>query len=451
MPDKKGGVNMIYTRPLKLCLASPHFFPTYGGAQLRFQRYLPGLRQRYIVASVFTGTPKAQECANTKELLLSDQDVCTSEDGLVVGELKGVPIHRTRLYDRAGWRRSIAFSQGLFNFCRRQENRPDILQMIPSLQPRSAPWLRSIRKGLGIPIVFGYTVMLEPPSNPVKRAFRQWAWRRLYREMDCVVVGSSVLRDSLWKMGIRTRIEVIPNGVNLKRYRPPAAEFDREKSRRALGFAPGQTIVTFIGAVSPRKGADLLLQAWVRVSKEFPKAHLVVVGARKDLGRPKLKSFAMNIEALSHASICPENIHFPGIVDNVEEYLRASDVFVFPSRREGVPNTVLEAMACGLPVIMCPFLGLPNEFGRPHQGQIVVNHSGEDIANAVSTVLKDDELRKALGREARQWVEKNMNLENSLDQYAALYHDLRDHAFASLHERANNMVTSDLTLTSLKR
>jgi glycosyltransferase involved in cell wall biosynthesis len=431
---------MKFDRRVNLCLASPHFFPTYGGAQLRFLRYLPGLRERNIFARVITGTPKAQESANTRTNTARDGGAGSSETGLSISELEGVPVHRVRLHDRPGWRRSIAFSQALLQFCGQADSRPDIVQMIPSLQPRSAPWLRWLRRRLGIPIVYGYTVMVEFPANPVKRAFRRWTWRRLYHEMDCVVVGSTVLRDSLREVGIRTRIEVIPNGVDLQRFRPAADESERTECRTALGFTADQRIVTFVGAVSPRKGADLLLEAWLRLAPRFPDAHLVVVGARKDLGRPNLESFARNLEALAQASGSPERIHFPGLVDNVEDYLRASDVFVFPSRREGMPNTVLEAMACGLPVVVCPFLGLPEEFGHSSQGQILVNHASEEIAAGIGTVLEDNGLRTALGTQARRWVEENMDLETSLDRYAALYHELADRARVRVRPRATKAV-----------
>jgi glycosyltransferase involved in cell wall biosynthesis len=433
--DKK---TMKFGRQVNLCLVSPHFFPTYGGAQLRFLRYLPGLRERNVFARVFTGTPKAQECANTREDTAGDGGAGSKETGLSIRELEGVPVHRVRLHDRPGWRRSIAFSQALVHYCGPADARPDVVQMIPSLQPRSAPWLWWLRRRLGIPIVYGYTVMVEFPANPLKRAFRRWTWRRLYGEMDCVVVGNTVLRDSLREVGIGTRIEVIPNGVNLRRFRPVTDEGERAACRTALGFPADERIVTFVGAVSPRKGADLLLEAWLRLAPRFPHARLVVVGARKDLGRPKLESFARNLEALAQASGCPGRIHFPGLVDNVEEYLRASDVFVFPSRREGMPNTVLEAMACGLPVVLCPFLGLAEEFGHSSQGQILVDHSPEDIASGIGTLLEDDGLRSALGRQARRWVEENMDVESSLDRYASLYHDLADRARVRVRPQATS-------------
>jgi glycosyltransferase involved in cell wall biosynthesis len=342
----------------------------------------------------------------------------------------------------------VAFSHAILRFCGEADHRPDVVQLIPSLQPRSIPWLKWIRWRLGIPIVYGYTILIELPSNPIRRAFRGWALRRLYHAVDCIVVGSEVLKKSLRALGVRTRIEVIPNGVNLQRFRPVADESERTKSRAALGFAAGGKIITFVGAVSPRKGADFLLEAWVRLAPRFPSAHLVVLGPRKDLGRPALKSFARHLEHLVTASGCPERVHFPGLVDNVEEYLRASDVFVFPSRREGTPNTVLEAMACGLPIVMCPFLGLPQEFGQSGREYLLANHDPDLLASGIAAVLENGELGATLGRRARRWVEETMDVERSLDQYAALYHELAYRALAKrgrFRAKAEALPATDLS------
>jgi hypothetical protein len=143
---------MGFARRINLYLASPHFFPTYGGAQLRFLRYLPGFRERNIFARVVTGTPKAQESANTrKKTAANENDDLKNSANVSLTELDGVPIHRIRLHGRPGWRRSLVFSHALLTYCDRPDSRPDVLQMIPSLQPRSAPWLHWIRKRLGIP------------------------------------------------------------------------------------------------------------------------------------------------------------------------------------------------------------------------------------------------------------------------------------------------------------
>jgi glycosyltransferase involved in cell wall biosynthesis len=117
-------------------------------------------------------------------------------------------------------------------------------------------------------------------------------------------------------------------------------------------------------------------------------------------------------------------VTFTGAVDNVEAYLQTADVFVFPSRKEGMPNVVPEAFACGLASILTPFKGLPDEFGRPGEQYVLVERNAEALATAINAILDDPERRRQLGRRGRKWVEEHLDVEISLDRYADLYYEL---------------------------
>jgi glycosyltransferase involved in cell wall biosynthesis len=248
---------------------------------------------------------------------------------------------------------------------------------------------------LGISRVFADTLPIELPARPVKRAAQWGGLRVLYSQLDCVVTGSDVMRDLTLGLGLKIRNEVIPNGVDLHRFHPGSDDASGSV-RAALGIEPRDMMITAVGAVIPRKGTDLLLAAWIRLAKRHPQAHLVVVGPRADTSNPELADFHRRLEVLIAACDAPERVHLTGKVDNVDAYLRASDICVFPSKKEGVCNAVLEAMASGVPVIL-----------TPHVGQ-------------------NGELRSRLGRCGRRWVEEVMDLERTLDRYAVLYHSLAD-------------------------
>ena len=127
---------------------------------------------------------------------------------------------------------------------------------------------------------------------------------------------------------------------------------------------------------------------------------------------------------LGLAAAAPERIHFAGSVGDVERYLRAADLFALPSQREGFPNSVLEAMATGLPVVVTPFVGFSERIGRPGRELLQTERSPAALAEALSALLIDRERRGALGSAARDWVETRLGVEHSLDRYAALYHEL---------------------------
>jgi glycosyltransferase involved in cell wall biosynthesis len=406
---------------VRLCLASQHFFPTPGGAQLRFLRYLPGLRERGVQTLVVTGTAKI------RKLTASDMSQAWYEQpiGTVLPRenLENTPIHRIRLPERNSRRRSLIFYRGLHRFCRHGDSRPDLMQLLPVLHPVSVPWLSRLR-ALGIPLLAAYTIPLEVPSQPLRRAVRRLTSWVLYRQLSCVVAGTAVMRDHARQHGVSAPVEVIPNGVDLRRFRPSVADNERKAVRDLLGLRSGDTMITAVGALTPRKGPDLLLEAWGRVAQRFPDAHLTLIGPRADEDHPRWGEFERKLDYLVRASEAANRVHFTGFVPNVEAYLRGSDVFVFPSSKEGQPNVVLEAMASGLPVVLTPFLGISEDLGKPGHHYLITERNCEALAVAVATLLKSGELRAALGEWARQWVETTMDVERSLDRYAGLYQSL---------------------------
>jgi len=407
---------------IKLCVASHHFFPTHGGATLRFVRYLPGFRERGIDVEIVAGTPKG------RKLLSSDmkQPWYTRPVGefLPIELIQGMPVHRVRLPEVAGWQRSSIFNRAVVQVCRQPGHRPEVIQILSSLRPRSIPWLIRLKR-LGISVAYAYTLATELPSDGIlKRVRKGWGLRLLYNQLDSIVVNSRVLRDLLLDLGLKTQIEVIPNGVDLQRFRAISNREERRALRSVLGMDDSHKVITAVGSVVPRKGSDFLLEAWSRFAHRVPEAHLYFVGPVFDANHPDLGDFQRRIEGLVAASGASDRVHFVGFIENVEEYLRASDVFVFPSMREGLPNVVLEAMASGLPVVMTPFFGQSEDLGQPGQQYLLVERNPEALARVIAEIFEEDGLRVTLGQRARRWVEANMDVERSLDRYAAFYHGL---------------------------
>lgn len=407
---------------LRLCIASPSFFPTYGGAQLRFMRYLPGFRERGLEPHVVTGTPTTKEVAGTT--VQADWIARSPGHIFPTEEVSGTPVHRVRLPDEKGWRRTIIFNQTLVRFCRDPATRPDVLQLVTNLRPRTIPWLMRLRR-MRIPTVYAVTMAPTNTSKkPHKRFLRDANFRRLYNQLDCIITNNSPLRDMVREFGVTTRIEVIPNGVDLQRFCPEADGHDRRAVREALGIPASDRVICTVGAVIPRKGAHLLLEAWVRLLQRFPRTHVILVGPETHLEHPKLGDFRRQLEDLARASGAAERVHFTGVVDNVEAYLRAADLFVLPTEREGLPNSVLEAMAISVPVVITPYIGLSDDIGVPGRHYLLAQPNAEALAEAMAEMLEDPERRGEQGRRGREWVEETMDLDRSLDRYVALYREL---------------------------
>jgi glycosyltransferase involved in cell wall biosynthesis len=245
-----------------------------------------------------------------------------------------------------------------------------------------------------------------------------------YRFLDCVVVSSGAMRDNLRERGVESRVEVVPHGVDLARFHPLGAGPAVAPIRRRLGLSPEDEVVLFVGSISRRKGADYLAAAWDRVAAERPRAHLVLVGHEKEPDAAQEPSFPDRVRDTLRNGRGAGRVTFTGPVDDVEEYMRGADLFVLPSHREGMPNVVLEAFATGLPCVLTPFRGLPEEFGRPGRTYILVDHDVGFLGEAISTLLADESRRRELGDAALRWVRDHLDVQMSLDRLAGVCRDV---------------------------
>jgi glycosyltransferase involved in cell wall biosynthesis len=418
---------------IKLCLASPIFYPTYGGSTLRFMRYLPGFRQRNIDCRVLTGTPLAEDAATPENRALWSQ--YQPGQMLPIERVNDTPLHRVRLPDDRGVQRTTLLNRALLNHCRNLQYKPDVIQLVGNLRLKSVFWLSKLR-AMDIPLVYAVTntskLIQKSNRSPLCQAImlRQWRYRTLFNYLDCVIVNNTPMRNLMRDMGVTSRIEVIQNGVNLQRFSVRRRNPEAMTLRHKLGIGDDEMMITTVGAVMPRKGSDLLLEAWTRINAARNNTHLVYVGPRKDLETPGLAAFNERLEQLRAASGNPERVHFVGLADNVESYLNGSDVFVLPSRREGMPNSVIEAMACGTPVVITPFVGLSDDLGTAGKQYLLADFAADSLAATMAALLKDHSLRATLGKQGRTWIETTMDMQHSLDRYAGLYRELAENTAA---------------------
>jgi glycosyltransferase involved in cell wall biosynthesis len=154
-----------------------------------------------------------------------------------------------------------------------------------------------------------------------------------------------------------------------------------------------------------------------------PNAHLVLVGPMDD--SQAAINFRREQERKIEVFNLQTKITFTGRVDNVHEYLRASDVFILPSESEGLPNSVLEAMACGLPPIMSDIPGISRDVIRSQEeGSVVSERTAEAFSEAILDLLADESRRQKIGKAARSRIVDNFSLAHRAESYNKLYHRL---------------------------
>jgi glycosyltransferase involved in cell wall biosynthesis len=309
------------------------------------------------------------------------------------------------------------------NFCFQPGYTPHVVQLFQAIPHRSIPWLRQLRRR-GISIAYAYTAPAKLPAGALKRMIRRWALRELSRHLDCIIAGSAAMGRHARELGFRSRIEVIPNGVDLKRFSPPRSAEACQRLRSSLGMSGPSIMIATVGSVIPGKGCDLLLEAWAPLARRFPQAHLVIIGARFDPTHYQKGEFESKIAALIAASGAGDRIHFTGHVQDIKWYYQACDIFVFPTQKEGMPNAVIEAMASAVPVILTPFPTLSEELGRVGREFLLVERRPDALAAEVDRLIQNADFRRDLGRRGRRWVGQTMDLDHVLDRYAALYREL---------------------------
>ena len=382
-----------------VCLANGWSHPTPGGAIERFRRYAPALRSRGV-----------------------DLRAVIYTDGGIMRFHMADPGPAGSVGANNAPRREPICLFKLLKECWHAQDPPHVMQFF-SRSYWNALFVRAIRF-LGVSCLQVVTLSDQTPGSPLRRFLRSFYRRWLFEPFDKVVVSSEVIKQELLVTGISaSRIEVIPNGVDLVRFRPVRSSQEQRALRRRLGIELDAEVIVFVGGILPRKGVDVLIASWSGIARSRPLATLLLVGARHE-DDPKTRQFRNRLHRLVVKSTAPQRIVFTGMVTNVEEYLRAADVFVFPSLREGMGNAVLEAMATGLPCILTPFHGLPAEIGEAGREYMLVPRMPEDLANSIVSLLNNRHKRRVLGERARMWVERHLDIELSLDKFAHLYDSL---------------------------
>ena len=116
-----------------------------------------------------------------------------------------------------------------------------------------------------------------------------------------------------------------------------------------------------------------------------------------------------------------ERVHLLGLRDDVEQVLNAADVFVHPSRSEGLPLAVLEAMGHRLPIVATGVGGIPEAIEDQHTGRLVQPEDPAALATAIAEILTSSDLRERLGQNARARAEAEFSIDSMIDHYLKLY------------------------------
>lgn len=235
--------------------------------------------------------------------------------------------------------------------------------------------------------------------------------RLLFRLSTAVIANSEAVRKLLIEeFGVPVgRVHVLRNGVDLDRF--TSSPGDRRKISGNL-TPEGKLILNVANMNSEVKGHAVLIEAARTVCSLVPEAKFVLVGDGPL--RPGLERRAQECGLR-------ESVLFLGRRDDVAEILSCADLFAFPSFVEGLPNSVLEAGAYGLPVVATPVGGIPEIISDGVTGLLVRPRDAQALAESILKVLKDPNLASRLSRACRARVHEQFSFDKLLNDVEHLY------------------------------
>jgi len=256
------------------------------------------------------------------------------------------------------------------------------------------------------------------PSGENKLDVHRWIWAKKKKSWSKLAKKIVIAAPSEWMARCANesalfknfRVEVLPNGVDHERFHPVG----RRIARSVLGLPQDKKLLLF-GAGSAtsdkRKGYHLLVEAISKLETQVAATdyELIVFGASSGEGKFSMKT------------------HYLGMLaDEISLALvyAAADVFVAPSLEDNLPNTVLESLACGTPVVAFNTGGMPDMISHKTNGYLASAFDVDDLAKGMLWVLEDNKCWDNLSAAARDKVLKSFTLERSATRYLSLYKEL---------------------------
>ena len=319
------------------------------------------------------------------------------------------------------------------------EECPDVVALQGLWQYSSIATRRQWRRR-GVPYVISPRGMLDKwalANSRWKKVLAAWVFENgVLRDAACLHALCESEADAMRAYGLRQRIEVVPNGVVL----PAEPAGDR---RSKIGDRVGRRRLVFLGRIHPKKGLAGLVRAWAALKRDIGEARFsewefVIAGWDQgghvgelkrlcaDLGL-RIADGTKALDARPSTLDSAEVLFFgPAFEEEKKALLRSADAFVLPSFSEGLPMSVLEAWACGLPVVMTPECNLPEGFAYQAALEIRNSETGNSNWDGLRFLLEmTDSERREMGMRGRRLVEDKFTWPKVAARMKEIYESLQ--------------------------
>lgn len=287
---------------------------------------------------------------------------------------------------------------GLFLYLRKKEN----INLIFSTYKKEQLIGTIAANIVGLPIVWREAGPLPSPIPDHPFWQKAYAWGA---EKATHIIGTCQKAvDSMVSVGVSTnKITRVYTGVDLQEFQP---------TPKTLRFKPSN--IGIVARLSGLKGHDILLRAMRIVLSHEPLTHLFVIGDGSDRS---------NLEKLTENIGLTKNVEFSGFVENVIPYLDKIDIFVLPSQGEGLPISIIEAMAKGLPVVASCVGGIPELVINRETGFLIKGHSPELLAKKILKLVQTPNLAYQFGKRARKRAKEMFSQKDMINKIEKIFLD----------------------------
>ncbi|MCK5580808.1 MAG: glycosyltransferase [Candidatus Omnitrophica bacterium] len=252
--------------------------------------------------------------------------------------------------------------------------------------------------------VHGYTDMTKAVS--------------FYEKVDRFVINNFFDRvvgvaRSVFGKNLRPCQVVVPNGLDVDAFhKDPEA---RNQIRSKYAIQENDFLVGTVGRLSPEKNQKLLLQAIKDIAREKKNVRVMIVGSGSQ--EQLLKDFVRTEGLDSH-------VIFTGFIEDLAAYYNAMDLFVLPSNTEGIPMTLLEAMACQCPVVATSVGGVPGILKNGKAGRLVKPQNLNELKQSIVDLINSHDERQHSGKEGSVFVAENYSLSRMDGAYKEIYNEV---------------------------
>lgn len=254
-------------------------------------------------------------------------------------------------------------------------------------------------------------VLTRRVDNPEPR----WWVKRKYRLYDRVIAISEGIRQVLLSEGApAAHVQTIHSAVDTQAYRP---ERDDRWFKQTFDLPDESITVGMIAQFIPRKGHATLLDAIPEIIRTVPSARFVLLGQG-----PLLQEIKKQVEAAK----LTDHVRLPGFRHDMARVLPNLDVLVHPASMEGLGVSLLQAAACGVPVVATPVGGIPEIVQNGENGYLVPAEDSKELARAVRKLASDASTREAMGLRGREIVLERFSIDQMVAKNRAIYGELLD-------------------------